>query len=118
VTTDNDVANLQRGNRILDRGGFPAMYRAIRRDDVSRRSLNEQFPWSCLGQSIGVDSRIGAGDEQGQGILPLNQRLKQLLVLAEGLTLKLMNSMNELLHRDLAPQRECLCLAASCQRQI
>ncbi len=61
------------------------------------RMMNNS-PGSVCSQQAGIDPRVGAGDEQRQRMLPVDEPLEQPLLGTEDVRLKLMNAFNKLLH--------------------
>jgi hypothetical protein len=68
------------------------------RNDVPCIAENEQFSRLGLRQQIGIDTGVRAGNEQRFRRLPIGKSLEQLALRTEERCLKVMKSVNELLH--------------------
>ena len=98
MTADDDVSHLEYVDGVFNRCGFTAVDGGVRWYDVARGLLNEQLARLCLSQSARIDARVRAGDEQGLRFLAFGQRLEELPISAERVSLELVDSLNELLH--------------------
>jgi hypothetical protein len=101
VATDNDVSYAKTRHGKLDCGRFTASRRTVRRNDVPRIPQNEQIPRLRLRNQTRVDPRVAARDEKGVGLLPLGESAEELPLLAEDISLKRVNTLNDLFHDDL-----------------
>jgi hypothetical protein len=52
-----------------------------------------------MGKPVGIDARVGTGDEQSFRLLAVDELLKQVVQLAKVLVLKLMDALNQVPHR-------------------
>src|SRR5262249_2311909 len=99
VAADDDVPHLEHADRVLDRRRLAAGGRAVRGDDVAGVAEDEQVARLGLGDEVGVDARVGAGDEQGEGVPLLTaQRLERRALLAERGGLEPADTLNDLAH--------------------
>jgi hypothetical protein len=93
VSADHDLADLKAINGVFDNRGYAANSISISRNHVADIAGDKNLAWSRLRDQLGVDSGVGAGDEQGVGPLPFAPHL---LVpgplVREDFVLKLLNS--------------------------
>ena len=94
MSADDDVLDAESGDGELDGGGFAAASGAVRRDDVPGVPQDEEVAGFGTGEEVGVDARIGTGDEEGFRILPMDQLLEEALQRQEGVLLELMDSLD------------------------
>src|SRR5262249_54742930 len=98
MATEDDVLNLEGGDRELDRGPLAAVGGPGGRYDVARVAQDEQLAGVGLRDQVRVDARVGTGDKQGVGLLPFRQALKQLALRAENRRLEMVDALNQFLH--------------------
>ena len=98
MAADDDVFDAEDGDRVFDAPFLSAARRAVGRDDVAGIAKDEQLAGLGLGDEIRVDAGVGAGDEQGEGILPLRQALEQMSLGTEDVGLKVVYAVDEPLH--------------------
>jgi hypothetical protein len=72
-----------------------------------------------LGEHVRIDPRVGAGDEQGERLLAVDQSLKESLLRAENVFLKLVDAIYEFLHGflDVGAARRLAGSGAKVQRR-
>jgi hypothetical protein len=104
VAADDNVLYAQPGDGKLDGGRLARRRRAVRRDDVARVSQNKQIAGERMGEQIGIDTRVGTGDEQRLRLLAVDQFLIQVVKLAKVFVLKLVDALDQIPHgfRSLA----------------
>ena len=71
MTADDDVLNLERGDGVLDDGADTAEHLSIGRDHVADIAGDKDFARAGLGDGLGVDAGVGAGDQEGVRALGL-----------------------------------------------
>ena len=69
VAADNDVLDLERGDGVLDDGGDAAEHFAVGGNHVADVARDEDFAGAGLGEGLGIDAGVGAGDDQGVRLL-------------------------------------------------
>src|SRR5579884_307980 len=94
VAAYDHVLDVQLLEGILNRSRFAAV-NAERRHQIAGVAENEQFARFGLRQQIGIDARIGAGDEQSQRLLPLTEAMKQRFLAAEDAVLEMLDTLDE-----------------------
>ena len=86
--------------KLNSRGGGVGALRRSRGDDVPNVFDNEQVAGLAAGDQFGLHTRVRTGDEESVRILAFSrQSLKQIAVASEFLSLKIVNTLSQLLHR-------------------
>src|SRR5262245_2567802 len=98
VAANNDVLHTESHHRILNRGRDSSQCLTKGRYDIAGVANNEKVTWLGLSQQRGINSRVGAGDEQGFRALSRSEPTEQLLMLGEDFFLKSRESFNNFLH--------------------
>jgi hypothetical protein len=99
VPAHHDIVHLEGRDGVLNRGGFSTATRGpIRRDDVPGVPENEQLSGIGLRQLVRADAGIGAGNEQGERVLPLFQAAVKPFARGEHRALKLVDAGDQTLH--------------------
>lgn len=98
VATYDDVLDSQSYGRELNGGLLTADASAVGRENVAGVSQDEQLAGFRLRDQIGVNARIGTGDEQCIGGLPFCQTLEQFALRAEEVILEFVKSLYEFEH--------------------
>jgi hypothetical protein len=97
VAANYDVIDLQHSNGVLDSAGN-GVTQAVNRHDVAGVSADEQISGAGLHNQVEGDTGIRAADEKGIGTLSSREALEQIAVVRENVSLKPLNSFNDLLH--------------------
>jgi hypothetical protein len=108
VPANDDVADLQAFDRVLDGGRFAAVgSSAVGRDQVAGIAQDKEVARLSLGNQVGDDARVRAANEECLGRLPGLEPLEQFVVGLKDVGLEPVQALYELLHRivPLRPHR-------------
>ncbi|MNP41737.1 hypothetical protein D3C76_1354530 [compost metagenome] len=105
VAADDDVVYAQCQHGVFDGAGNAAVHLAIRRYHVTDVTGHEQVARRTLGDQLGDDARVGAGDEHGTRGLRGGELLEQLLLLGEYVMVKTQEAVDDVLQGGIGALR-------------
>ena len=77
MATHHDVLDAEHGYSVFNRRGNTARDACMRGHDIACIANDEQIARLGLCDQVGIDARIGAGDEQNFGALPIREFCEQ-----------------------------------------
>jgi len=101
VAADDDVLHAERQYGVFDGGGNATVHLPVGRHHITYVAGDEQGAGVALGDQLGDDARIGAGDEHRAGRLRRGQTLEQRLLLRVDLLAETAKALQQLLQGGL-----------------
>ncbi|MDT4855569.1 hypothetical protein FQZ97_899290 [compost metagenome] len=98
VPADHDVPHAQDRDRIFHGGRYATWFWTVGWHNVPRVADHEQFARLALGEELGHDATVRAGDEQRLRILCRCELLEKLDTLRKDLALKAQEAVDDVTH--------------------
>jgi hypothetical protein len=105
VAADDDVLHAQCQHRVFDGSGNAAIHLPVRRNDVADVTGDEQIARRAVGDELGNDARVGAGNEHRPWLLRRGEFLEQFFLLWKNLVMKMQKTVNDMLQRCIGGLR-------------
>ena len=94
MAADDDVVHAQRQHSVFDGGGDATVHLPVGRHHVADVAGDEQVAGGTLGDQLGNDARIRAGDEHRPRPLAIGELLEQRLLLGKDLPAEMLESID------------------------
>jgi len=101
MAANDDVANLQGHDGEFDRGNLAAAGGAVSRDQVAGVAEDEEIAGAGVGNEVGIDAGVGAGDEERLRLLATGELLEKLGSRPKDVALEAVDTGDELLDHGI-----------------
>ncbi|KAF1030978.1 MAG: hypothetical protein GAK37_00990 [Pseudomonas sp.] len=105
MAAHDDVLHAKGQHGVLDGRGHTAVHLPVGRHHVAHVAGHEQVARGALGDQLGHDARVGAGNEHGPRALGRGELLEEFFLLGEDLVMKMQKTVNNVLQRCIGGLR-------------